>query len=1335
VIFILIVAGFFQNHFSKASEMELTDDNPLDLPEVGSYRLRVLTPTILELTLITSKDPSPARVTTWDFVSDRFGLTLPSSSEFAVTANSQPLAITKISFKRRVLSATMKQRDVRIGNYIYLELSTPLSDGQAVEVKNPSGALWNTGIKYITTVDPHRWNPAIHVNQTGYMPAYAKKAMLGYYLGSGGELTVPTQNGFNVIDARSGAVVYHGILTLRLDKGYQYTPTPYQQVYEADFSAFQTPGEYELQVPGMGVSLPFLINEGTTSLYARSFALGLYHQRCGMDNAFPFTRFTHGICHNAPADVPTMDFTFTQTTIASKSRDYADNPRHTAPQLKDINSSLYPFQRQGKIDVSGGHHDAGDYSKYTINSAGLVHFLTFAADSFPGVGALDNLGLPESGDGKSDLLQEAKWEADFLAKMQDSDGGFYFLVYPRDREYENDVTPDHGDPQVVWPKTTAVTAAATAALAEIGSSPLFKQQFPAESAIYLQKAQLGWNFLINAIARYGKDGSYQKITHYGNEFMHDDELAWAAAAMFAATGSATYLTQLKAWFPNPNDVSTRRWTWWRMFEGYGNAIRTYAFAARSGRLQTNQLDADYLAKCESEILATADDIARFSGLSAYGTSFGDPYKNDRSAGWYFSSERGFDLTVGYQLSAKPAYIEALAANLNYEGGCNPVNMTYVTGIGWKRQRDVVHQYAQNDWRVMPPSGLPQGNVQAGFQGDLYFYGGELTALSFPPDNATTAPYPYYDRWADSYNTMTEFVVMDQARSLASLSFWMAQSPVGRQPCKAVPGQFVGLHPEIAVGTTNRVTLAASGVDLTSALTVWEATYLQPDFADVCQLAPKYPGQHWFEAEALLPDGRRVFAMSNFVATTAADAPPNSFQSAPLTVNSDMVALYHMDNSLADATGTQPRLTLAGNAFIDSSNLGWATQHSGGALRFMDLGDNATVKIPLTTLKKSTTTAIRVEGMIYINDFKGYSRDNAHIISLSENSNAYVEFMEDKYRGAFARGGTVFMAPFSTLSARCTTKTWHHMAVEISQYGYSFSMDGTVLATLPATEFSNWGKSAFATLTLGNFDGWIDEVVVRSITGNSGTHPVVSLSAPVNSVTYAVPASIAVSANVSGAGTSTKVEFFANEAKIGEAGAPYTIAWVSPPPGVYSVYAQATDSAGRVATSGNALITVTSLLQASKPQISPSGGICIGPMSVSISSGTAGANIRYTMDGSEPTTSSTLYSGPVTVDQDVIIKARAFKAGLLDSAVSTASFVINAVTPPAEKPVLTPVGKGPTGGFMFKISGTPGKSCLIDASSDGSHWQTLTTVTLTSDSVEFIDFSATGQFRLYKVTSY
>ena len=56
----------------------------------------------------------------------------------------------------------------------------------------------------------------------------------------------------------------------------------------------------------------------------------------------------------------------------------------TAPALTS-SAILFPFVRQGTVDVSGGHHDAGDYSKYTINSASLIHYLMFSVDSLPGV--------------------------------------------------------------------------------------------------------------------------------------------------------------------------------------------------------------------------------------------------------------------------------------------------------------------------------------------------------------------------------------------------------------------------------------------------------------------------------------------------------------------------------------------------------------------------------------------------------------------------------------------------------------------------------------------------------------------------------------------------------------------------------------------------------------------------------------------------------------------------------------------------------------------------------------------------------------------------------------
>jgi len=50
-----------------AANLQLSDDASLTLPAVGSYQLRIITPSVLELTLITKKDPDPAKLETWNF--------------------------------------------------------------------------------------------------------------------------------------------------------------------------------------------------------------------------------------------------------------------------------------------------------------------------------------------------------------------------------------------------------------------------------------------------------------------------------------------------------------------------------------------------------------------------------------------------------------------------------------------------------------------------------------------------------------------------------------------------------------------------------------------------------------------------------------------------------------------------------------------------------------------------------------------------------------------------------------------------------------------------------------------------------------------------------------------------------------------------------------------------------------------------------------------------------------------------------------------------------------------------------------------------------------------
>ncbi|HYC70071.1 MAG TPA: glycoside hydrolase family 9 protein [Opitutaceae bacterium] len=842
----------------------IADYAQLAIPAAGSATLHVLSPTTLELVRVNTA-PTGTAVDSWNFVDGAGGFVAPATNRITVTVNGQAVAVQSVGFKRRPLYAPLVGRDLRVANSLVLQLATPVADGQTVEVKNPDAGLWPATMIFKAAALPLRYSPAVHVNQEGYVPSLPKKAQVGYYLGNLGEMNIPATT-FTLVNASTGATVHTGTLRARPDSGWVYTPAPYQKVFEADFTSFAQPGEYRLVVPGLGASLPFRIDDGVAMGFARTYAQGLYHQRCGHANALPFTRHTHDACHleAAAVPVPAANFAFTWTTVAADATKVnANNPAQTAPKLTSEATQLFPFVKTGALDVSGGHHDAGDYSKYTINSAGLVHFLMFAVDSLSGVAALDNLGLPESGDGISDLLQEAKIEADFLAKIQDTDGGFYFLVYPKDRRYESNVLPDRGDAQVVWPKNTAATAAAVAALAETASSPRFKAAYPQAAADYLAKAKLGWKFLTDAVAKHGKAGAYQKLTHYGDDFTHDDELAWAAAAMFAATGDAAIHATLKSWY-DPASPSTWRWGWWHGYMSYGNAVRAYAFAVRSGRLPAASLDAGYLAKCEAEVRAAANDAVKWSGMSAYGTSFPDASKRQMSAGWYFSAGQAFDLAVGRQLEARADYLDAMLANLNYEGGSNGVNVAYVTGLGWKRQKEIVHQYAQNDDRALPPSGIPLGGLQTG---PVYTatYGTDLAALTFPRDNAASGPHGFYDRWSDTFNVTTEFVHLDQARSLAASAYLATLTSAKSQAWKSTAATITGIPATPALGTPITVALSVPGMDLAGARILWEAKGQAPAWGGTYTFTPGGYGSQWVEAEAQWADGRRVVARATLFA--------------------------------------------------------------------------------------------------------------------------------------------------------------------------------------------------------------------------------------------------------------------------------------------------------------------------------------------------------------------------------------------------------------------------------------------------------------------------------------
>jgi Chitobiase/beta-hexosaminidase C-terminal domain/FG-GAP-like repeat len=93
-----------------------------------------------------------------------------------------------------------------------------------------------------------------------------------------------------------------------------------------------------------------------------------------------------------------------------------------------------------------------------------------------------------------------------------------------------------------------------------------------------------------------------------------------------------------------------------------------------------------------------------------------------------------------------------------------------------------------------------------------------------------------------------------------------------------------------------------------------------------------------------------------------------------------------------------------------------------------------------------------------------------------------------------------------------------------------------------------------------------------------------------------------------------------------------------------------------------LINRTLAPKVATPTITPAGGTFVNSVVVSLADATAGAAIHYTTDGSMPTSSSTLYTGPIALSQSATVRAMAAASGMRDSDVASAAFTIQAAAP-------------------------------------------------------------------------
>ena len=185
---------------------------------------------------------------------------------------------------------------------------------------------------------------------------------------------------FSLIDANSGRSVFSGKIEPR---GYDEESGVY--ISYGDFTSFHTSGIYYIEAAVIGQSYAFEIAENPyEEVYDAAFKQ-YYLNRCGM------------------------------TLSTELAGDAAHNACHTKEaQMKD--------EASVKMDVSGGWHVDETALRDVADGCSTINHLLLAYELYP-EGFGDDLNIPESGNRIPDVLDEVKYEVDWLLKMQDSRSG------------------------------------------------------------------------------------------------------------------------------------------------------------------------------------------------------------------------------------------------------------------------------------------------------------------------------------------------------------------------------------------------------------------------------------------------------------------------------------------------------------------------------------------------------------------------------------------------------------------------------------------------------------------------------------------------------------------------------------------------------------------------------------------------------------------------------------------------------------------------------------------------------------------------------------------------
>ncbi len=628
--------------------------------------------------------------------------------------------------------------------------------------------------------------PHIHVDQFGYLPAMRKLAVIADpQLGFNAAESFNPGTGTNQYQLRrwgDDSVVMSG--TLQAWNGGATHAQSGDRGWRFDFSSVTSPGSYYIYdtVRSAG-SGRFEIGDGAYDAALRAAMRVFFYQRIGSAKAPPFAdaRWTEGVSYEGP----------NQDTQA-RSR-WAKTDASTARDLR------------------GGWMDAGDTNKYTTFAHEAVVPLLNAYRSNPAVFS-DNFGIPESGNGISDLLDEVKWELDFLKRMQDATGTGGFVLKLGVDTFTGLASPPSSDtrPRYYVPECTSATLAGASMFAAAGM--VYRSVTPLASYgnDLLARAESAW---VRAKTTTSNFSSYETncddldVKSGDADRTAADQIGLAllaAIGLYEATGKSEYADFVAARHLQTEPMSNG---WWGP---YNTALQAglLRHAAQPG-VSSAVASAIRNQKTAQTVFSIQDLAADRDLYRAYMADDQHHWGSNGVRGWIGSLNLDF---VEYNINTPQAaaYREVAEQHLHWLHGANPLRKVMLSNMGPEGAESSVDEF----YHAWFDNGTVYDNVQTSPVGPApgYVVGGPNKNYTGTVAGITDQPVQKaYKEWNTSWPEnsweLTEPSIYGQAAYLQLLARVMTRAPVSNdtQP------------------PTTPTNLVAGNVTATSATLSWTAS--------------------------------------------------------------------------------------------------------------------------------------------------------------------------------------------------------------------------------------------------------------------------------------------------------------------------------------------------------------------------------------------------------------------------------------------------------------------------------------------------------------------------------